>query len=90
MPHGPDHSQIEIYEESKHRALFAAQREHMNLAADPKALTTRNMPVPTCATCHMSGLEGLKVTHDTTERLSWFLFAPCPRSGPATTGVKRR
>ncbi len=23
----------------------------------------------------MSGLEGLKVTHDTTERLSWYLFA---------------
>ena len=79
---GPDHSQIEIYEESKHGALFAAQREHMNLAADPKTLTTRDMPVPTCATCHMSGLEGLKVTHDTTERLSWFLFAPVSSKRP--------
>ena len=47
----------------------------MNLAADPKSLTTADMPVPTCATCHMSGLEGMNVTHDTTGRLSWFLFS---------------
>jgi hypothetical protein len=73
---GPDHSQIEIYNESKHGVLFAAQGASFNLAADPKKLTTADMPVPTCATCHMSGLEGMKVTHDTTERLSYFLFAP--------------
>jgi hypothetical protein len=79
---GPDHSQIEIYGESKHGALFAAQRPHMNLRADPKRLTTRDMPVPTCATCHMSGLEGMKVTHDTTERLSWFLFASVSTKRP--------
>ena len=47
----------------------------MNLNADPKKLTTADMSVPTCTTCHMSGLEGLKVTHDTTERLSYWLFA---------------
>lgn len=61
---GPEHSQIEIYGESKHGALFAAQRERFNLAADPKHLTAKDMSVPTCATCHMSGLEGMKVTHD--------------------------
>jgi hypothetical protein len=79
---GPDHSQIEIYGESKHGALFEAQKRHMNLRADPKHLTTRDMPVPTCATCHMSGLEGMKVSHDTTERLSWFLFAPVSTKRP--------
>jgi hypothetical protein len=79
---GPDHSQIEIYDESKHGALFATQRVHMNLRADPKHLTTKDMPVPTCATCHMSGLEGMKPTHDTTERLSWFLFAPVSTKRP--------
>ncbi len=68
---GPDHSQIEIYTESKHGALFEAQREQLNLDADPGALTTADMPIPTCATCHMSGLEGLKTTHDVTDRLSW-------------------
>lgn len=73
---GPDHSQIEIYNESKHGVLFVAQRSTMHLGVDPKHLLTADMPVPTCATCHMSGLEGMNVTHDTTERLSYFLFAP--------------
>ncbi|AKV00377.1 Hydroxylamine oxidoreductase [Labilithrix luteola] len=80
---GPDHSQVEIYGESKHGALFASQHERFNLAADPKKLTTADMSVPTCATCHMSGLEGMKVTHDTTERLSYFLFAPVSTKRPA-------
>jgi hypothetical protein len=72
---GPDHSQLEIYHESKHGVLFHAQRSRFHLEADPKHLTTDDMPVPTCATCHMSGLEGMNFTHDTTERLSMFLFA---------------
>ena len=79
---GPDHSQLEIYGESKHGVLFAAQRERQNLRADPKHLTTADMSVPTCATCHMSGLEGLGTTHDTTERLSWYLFAPVSTKRP--------
>ena len=73
---GPDHSQLEIYSESKHGVLFSHQKAHMKLDASPKTLTTRDMPVPTCATCHMSGLEGMNVTHNVTERLSWWLFAP--------------
>lgn len=80
---GPDHSQIEIYGESKHGALFAAQRDRFDLSADPKHLTTADMSVPTCATCHMSGLEGMKVTHDPTERLSYFLFAPLSTKRPS-------
>ena len=70
---GPDHSQIEIYEESKHGLMFEAQRHLLNLAAPPRTLTTRDMFVPTCATCHMSGLNGQKVTHEPSERLSYFL-----------------
>ena len=31
--------------------------------------------MPTCATCHMSGINGLGVTHDPSERLSYFLAA---------------
>ncbi len=73
---GPDHSQLEIYHESKHGILFHDQRDQMDFAAAPESLTTRDMPVPTCATCHMSGLNNLGVTHDTTERLSWLLYAP--------------
>jgi hypothetical protein len=73
---GPDHSQIEIYNESKHGVLFHAQRERMNLKADPETLSSADMPVPTCSTCHMSGIgRRLDPTHDVGERLSYFLFA---------------
>jgi nitrate/TMAO reductase-like tetraheme cytochrome c subunit len=72
---GPDHSQLEIYEESKHGVLFHAQRKLLNLAVAPGKLTTRDMFVPTCATCHMSGLNGMNVTHDPSERLSYLLAA---------------
>jgi hydroxylamine dehydrogenase len=72
---GPDHAQLEIYEESRHGVLFHAQEKLLNLAAEPKKLTTHDMFVPTCATCHMSGLNGLGVTHDPSERLSYNLFA---------------
>jgi hypothetical protein len=52
----------------------------MNLDAKPAKLTASDMPVPTCATCHMSGLEGgdtdnVRTTHNTSERLSYYLFA---------------
>ena len=79
---GPDHSQIEIYTASKHGVLFNAQRQMMNLEADPKKLSTKDMALPTCATCHMSGLEGMKFTHDVTERLSYWLFAAVSEARP--------
>jgi hypothetical protein len=72
---GPDHSQMEIYTESKHGIMFAAQRDQLNLKASAKELTTKDMFVPTCATCHMSGLNGSGVTHDPSDRLSYNLFA---------------
>ena len=80
---GPDHSQIEIFHESKHGVLYNAQKREMNLGADPKHLSTSDMSVPTCSTCHLSGLEGLKVTHDTSERLSYWLFAPVSKKRPS-------
>ena len=70
---GPDHSQIEIYEESKHGVLFNAQAALLNLNKPSKQLTTHDMWIPTCATCHMSGINGNKVTHDPGERLSYYL-----------------
>lgn len=79
---GPDHSQIEIYEESKHGVMFAAQEKLLNLEAAPDKLTTRDMFVPTCATCHMSGLNGLGVTHDPSERLSYFLASAVSTKRP--------
>jgi hypothetical protein len=79
---GPDHSQMEIYTESKHGVMFAAQRQHLNLSTEPKKLTTHDMFVPTCATCHMSGLNGMNVTHDPSERLSYNLFAEVTEKRP--------
>src|SRR5262249_40292028 len=76
---GPDHSQLEIYNESKHGVMFAAQKSHLKLDVAPKELTSRDMFVPTCATCHMSGLNGQKVTHDPSERPS------CLRAAERTT-----
>ncbi len=79
---GPDHSQLEIYYESKHGVLFSAQRASQNLHADPRTLSTKDMSIPTCATCHMSGLDGMGFTHDVTERLSWWLFAAVSEKRP--------
>jgi hydroxylamine dehydrogenase len=79
---GPDHSQIEIFEESKHGVLFEAQRDEMDLTVDPMELTVEDMPVPTCSTCHMSGMEGQSMTHDVTERLSYWLFAAVSEQRP--------
>lgn len=79
---GPDHSQIEIYEESKHGVLFEARKAEMNLAAEPTELTVEDMPVPTCSTCHMSGIEGQSPTHDVTDRLSYWLFAAVSERRP--------
>ena len=79
---GPDHSQLEIYEESKHGVMFHAQEKLLNLDAPSRTLSTRDMFVPTCATCHMSGLNGQKVTHDPSDRLSFFLADPITKPRP--------
>ncbi len=79
---GPDHSQLEIYEESKHGIMFHAQEKQLKLDAPPRSLSTRDMFVPTCATCHMSGLNGQKVTHDPSDRLSYYLADPITKPRP--------
>lgn len=79
---GPDHAQIEIFEESKHGVLFSANRDRYNMDADPTELTVGDMPSPTCATCHVSGQGGLSVTHNVSTRLSWYLFAPVSEKRP--------
>jgi len=79
---GPDHSQLEIYSESKHGVLFEAQKDLLDLKKRGSELTTRDMFLPTCATCHMSGLNGQKVTHDTSERLSYWLAAEISEKRP--------
>ncbi len=73
---GPDHPQIEIYNESKHGIVYRASVDKMNLESDKWVAGIDYSAAPTCATCHMSagGKEGK--THNVGERISWTLRPP--------------
>lgn len=74
---GPDHPQIEIYHESKHGAIYAAEGNSWNWDSAPGTWTPGvDYRAPTCATCHMSAINGVAGSHDVTERLAWELQAP--------------
>ena len=74
---GPDHPQIEIYNESKHGTMYHAYEDEYNWDAAPGMWTPGlDYRSPTCASCHMSGSAGVETTHDVTERLSWETQAP--------------
>ncbi len=76
---GPDHPQIEIYNESKHGIAFYANRDRMNLDKRGSWVLGRDYSAaPTCATCHISGYmsgQGFVVegSHNVGERISWTL-----------------
>ncbi|MTI81885.1 MAG: nitrate reductase [Firmicutes bacterium] len=70
---GPDHPQIEIYEESPHGVMYHDSGESWNWDAAPGTLTAKDMEAPTCATCHMSAFGGAPGTHNVGERLKWNL-----------------
>lgn len=74
---GPDHPQIEVYNESKHGVAFRNRLSEMNLD-HPEWIVGRDYSAaPTCSTCHMSAYikEGTlhPVTHDVGLRISWTL-----------------
>jgi len=70
---GPDHPQLEVYNESKHGINYHAHREKMNLDAQPWVVGQDYIAAPTCATCHMSATPDQGVTHDVGDRISWTL-----------------
>ncbi len=70
---GPDHPQIEIYNESKHGINFHANKDKMNLDAQPWILGQDYDAAPTCASCHMSATPNQAITHDVGDRISWTL-----------------
>ena len=76
---GPDHPQIEIYNESKHGIAFHANRDNMALDKEGEWVLGRDYSAaPTCATCHISSYmtpQGQVVgnNHDVGERISWTL-----------------
>ena len=74
---GPDHPQIEIYEESKHGTIYHAYKDEYNFDAAGGTWTAGvDYRAPTCAACHMSGTGKEPTSHDVTQRLSWETQAP--------------
>ena len=70
---GPDHPQIEIYNESKHGIQFRANIAKMNLDSKSWVVGKDYHSAPTCATCHMSATPNQPLTHDVGQRISWTL-----------------
>ena len=70
---GPDHPQIEIYNESKHGIAYRTRLAEMNLESDTWVLGEDYSAAPTCATCHMSATPNQPITHDVGARISWTL-----------------
>lgn len=68
---GPDHPQIEIYNESKHGVAFRANIDKMNMDKPKWIVGEDYSAAPTCATCHMSATKDQPVTHDVGMRISW-------------------
>ncbi|MBM4054617.1 MAG: hypothetical protein FJ264_08085 [Planctomycetes bacterium] len=76
---GPDHPQLEVYEESKHGIAFAANIDKMALDKEGDWVLGKDYSAaPTCATCHISSYmtpQGIYKanSHDVGERISWTL-----------------
>ncbi len=73
---GPDHPQIEVYEESKHGILYEANKSKLNMEGKTWVVGKDYSVAPTCATCHMSATPNQPVTHDVGTRISWTLRPP--------------
>ncbi len=70
---GPDHPQVEVYEESKHGILYRAFKDKLNMDRKSWIVGVDYVDAPTCATCHMSATPNQGVTHDVGQRISWTL-----------------
>ncbi len=75
---GPDHPQMEIYNESKHGIAFAANRGRFvaEMSGRDWIPGVQYEQGPTCSTCHMGATRKLPVTHDVGARISWTLRPP--------------
>ena len=73
---GPDHPDIEIYNNSKHGQIYNTEGARWNYTSAPDAWEPGDYRAPTCAVCHMSGIGDLGGTHNISARLKWNLWAP--------------
>ncbi len=87
---GPDHPDIEIFFESKHGQKYLSRGEEWRYDSAPGAWEPGDYTGPTCATCHISGIGDLAVTHNVQERLKWDLMhkKSVVRSGNRGDGEK--
>ncbi|WP_286238055.1 multiheme c-type cytochrome [Neptuniibacter halophilus] len=72
---GPDHPDIEVFNNSKHGHVFNAEGYTWKWDSPSDGWEPGDYRAPTCATCHMSGIGKLNTTHNITERLFWNLWA---------------
>lgn len=73
---GPDHPDIEVYEESKHGVLYKANKDKMNLDSKEWVAGKDYHAAPTCATCHQGATPEQDSTHNVSARVWWNLRAP--------------
>ncbi|MBL6990807.1 MAG: cytochrome c3 family protein [Bacteriovoracaceae bacterium] len=71
---GPDHPDIEIFNNSKHGQLFNAEGSKWKFDDPAGAWEPGSYRGPVCATCHMSGIGDLTPTHNVSKRLKWNLW----------------
>ncbi len=79
---GPDHPQIEIWEESSHGVVFRNRADKYNLDKSNKDMRVQDQDAPTCATCHMAGFKGSGFTHDVNSRSAWHLHSSFSTARP--------
>ncbi len=75
---GPDHPQLEVFNESKHGIAFAANRQRFTKEMKAKKWHPGDdfEQGPTCSVCHMGATKTLNITHDIGGRISWTLRPP--------------
>lgn len=72
---GPDHPDIEIFNNSKHGHLYNTEGAEWTYNSPSGEWEPGDYRGPTCATCHQSGIGDLATTHNVSERLKWNLWA---------------
>ena len=72
---GPDHPDIEVYENSKHGLIYKMEGHEWKWDSPVDGWEPGDYRAPTCATCHMSGIGPLASTHNISQRLYWNLWA---------------
>lgn len=91
---GPDHPQMEVWQESKHGARYyeatqAGQKLNIDFPAGQWLPGRDYSSGPTCASCHISATPNQTVTHEVGARIGWTLRPTISVKG-ADADVKRK